>query len=401
MDLHLQVGYGMMKHCQALITNWGGGSAILSPRDLEADQLISFANSLHKLPNPSILLDPQLYLPRANHGRLTSHLYWPTDYDTGLFFQGTGLQQLLNHLRDLNNQLSTREFILPGLFATLIDDHWLESQRLIIETSRLLGTQQPLMVTIALSADVVRDEAQIMTLLEEAERWHADSFYVICESINSAYFVDNPSWLANVLDLVAGLRLSGARVVVGYSNQQMLILNTVKATAIASGTFTNVRSFLQEKFGMGSQSETKQRSTWYYCPQTLSEYTLPYLDIARRHGILDLMAPLPDLDSGQATVLFSGSTPSSSGFSETLAFRHYLSSLKKQMQVLKTDTFDTAIDSYNQMLDRAESLEASLSKFSIRSQPRNFSKVINCHRAALGVLVSTRGPMLRRKWNNF
>ena len=34
MELHLQFGFGMMEHCRHLLTEWGSGTVVLSPRDL-------------------------------------------------------------------------------------------------------------------------------------------------------------------------------------------------------------------------------------------------------------------------------------------------------------------------------------------------------------------------------
>lgn len=68
----------------------------------------------------------------------------------------------------------------------------------------------------------------------------------------------------------------------------------------------NVRSFPPDKFRAPYEDEHKQRATWYYCPQALSEYKLPFLDMADRRGLLDSMAPPAEMDGEYATTLFSG-----------------------------------------------------------------------------------------------
>lgn len=112
MELQLQFGYGMMEHCRSLISSWSGGTAILSPRDLDDDQLKRLADEIRALPNGSCLLDPQFYLPHADHERLCAHAYWPDHYETGAFFEGPALSKLLRKLRSLNNTLGCRRFIL-------------------------------------------------------------------------------------------------------------------------------------------------------------------------------------------------------------------------------------------------------------------------------------------------
>ena len=311
MELYLQVGYGMMAHCRALLRQWRGGTAILSPRDLDARQLKSLADDLNALPGSSTLLDPQFYLPRADHYRLCSHSYWPSSYQTGVFWHGSSLKVLLSRLTDLNRDLGCDAMILPGMFAERIDQDWLDSQQCVIARAQSIGMGLPTIATIALSADVVQSEHQISLLLEASEQWETSGYYIVCEHPAGQYLVDDPTWVGNLVDLAAGFRLYGAKVILGYCNQQILISSIAKVNAIASGTWMNVRSFSLGKFKNPDPNESRQRSTWYYCPQVLSEYKIPFLDLAARQNVLSMMAPDRRVDRGDAARLFSGVKPSS------------------------------------------------------------------------------------------
>jgi hypothetical protein len=399
MQLHLQFGYGMMEHCRSLISSWNGGTAILSPRDLDDEQLERLAGSINALPGGRCLLDPQFYLPHADHERLCSHAYWPDEYETGAFFQGPALTKLLGRLEELNTRFGCREFILPGLLATSVDDDWLAIQRSIIEEAQAKAKRLPLMATIALSAEVLKDEEQVALLLEAAEQWTIPGYYVVCEHPGGQYLVTEPNWVANVIDLAAGLRLRGAKVVLGYCNHQMLIAALAKVNAIASGTWMNVRSFPPEKFKAPYEEEIKQRATWYYCAQALSEYKIPYLDIARRQKVLPLMAPPADLDAGFVSVLFSGVQPSSVPFSEQSAFRHYLHCLRGQCASATGASFDATVANHEGLLNNAEGLLQRLGPAGIRGQLRDFSEIIDVNRAALDLFRTLRGAVLRRRWS--
>lgn len=274
MDLYLQFGYGMMEHCRTLVTRWNGGTVILSPRDLTDEQLGRLGASIRSLPGGQLWLDPQFYLPHADHERLCSHAYWPQNYQTGMFWQGQALTSLLNELSRLNDRLDTSEFVLPGILATVVNEDWFSTQEAVLEEANARNNGRPIVATIALSAEAVTREDQVALLLERAERWNASGYYVVCEHPNGQYLVDNANWLANVVDLAAGLKLNGANVVLGHCNHQMLIAALAKVKAIASGTWMNVRSFPPEKFQSQFEDEMKQRATWYYCPQALSEYKI-------------------------------------------------------------------------------------------------------------------------------
>lgn len=399
-ELYLQFGYGMMGHCRSLIGQWGGGTAILSPRDLNGEQLVRLAGSITKLPNGRVLLDPQFYLPHSDHERLCSHEYWPKTYQTNEFWQGGGqaLTNLTMKLTQLNQQLDCTEFILPGLHADSINDDWLATQEAVLEeaTARTQGLR--LLSTIALSADAARNQDQIALLLERSEAWKPHGYYVVCEHPNGNYLVDDPNWLANVLDLAAGFKLRGAKVILGYCNHQMLIAATTKTDAIASGTWMNVRSFPPDKFRVAYDEEIKQRTTWYYCPQALSEYKIPFLDIANRQDVLNLMASPAELDGGFATPLFSGAQPTAVGFTEQAAFRHYLHCLRAQTADAVKPTFDETVAHHQGLLTAAQNLLGTLQTVGVRGQLRDFTEIVDVNSAALAVLLSTRGAMLRRRW---
>ncbi|MBL8695205.1 MAG: hypothetical protein JNJ88_14020 [Planctomycetes bacterium] len=398
MELYLQFGYGMMEHCRHLLESWDGGTAILSPRDLSDGQLRKISSTIHDIEGGRVLLDPQFYLPHADHERLCSHDYWPADFESGTFFQGAALRTLLTKLKVLNDALDADAIILPGLLASEIGDAWLETQRAMIEASRETFKGQSVLATIALSADATKNLEQVATLLEAAPGWKADGYYVVCEHPNGDYLVKDPNWIANVLDLAAGLRLAGAQVVLGYCNHQMLAASVSKVNAICSGTWMNVRSFPPDKFRSAYDEEIKQRATWYYCPQALSEYKVPFLDIAQRQGVLQRMAPPEHLDGGYASHLFSGPQPTTVGFTEQAAFRHYLHCLRAQAQAASAATYDETRANHEALLDGAETLLSTLVTAGVRGQQRDFTESLDVNRAALAVLDSTRGPIMRRRW---
>jgi hypothetical protein len=179
----------------------------------------------------------------------------------------------------------------------------------------------------------------------------------------------------------------------------MLAANAAQVNAIASGTWMNVRSFPPEKFNATYEDEIRQRATWYYCPQAFSEYKIPFLEIAQRLGILNLMAPSPELDGGYATALFSGAQPSTIGFGEQAAFRHYLHALHKQVRLTNRESFDSAVADYETSLTAAETLLTRLRAANIHGQLRDFTEIVDVNRAGLGLFSALRGAVMRRQWN--
>jgi hypothetical protein len=180
----------------------------------------------------------------------------------------------------------------------------------------------------------------------------------------------------------------------------MLISAVAKVTVIASGTWMNVRSFPPAKFVIDYEEEMKQRATWYYSPQSLSEYKIPFLDIAWRRNVLSLMRPPANLDGGYVTDLFSGVQPTSVDFSEQSAFRHYLFALQRQSATAVGGTFDETIDRQRTMLDDVEKLIQQLTTAGVRGQQRDFRDIVDVNRAALELFVTLRAAILRRRWSD-
>lgn len=399
MEMYLQFGYGMMEHCRSMIRDWGGGTVVLSPRDLNPLQLNSLASSIRTV-GGELLLDPQFYLPYADHERLVSHDYWPKEYDSGGFWNGTDLATLVSKLRSLNSELGCAKFILPSLFGAPADEDWLARQVAVLDEAEAqqidLGST---LATVALCADTVRSLEKIHEILDASNNWRVGGIYLVCEHPSSGYLVDDPIWLSNVLDLTAGFRLKGLKVVIGYCNQQMLIAACAGATAIASGTWMNVRSFPPDKFRKQYEDEIRKRTRWYYCPQSLSEFKIPFLDIAMQQGVLGQLRTDESFARSYAEILFQGPQPSTVEFTEQAAFRHYLRCLRSQTVEAQRPTFEETITAHEQILDTAESLLEQLHGVGVTGGDRDFLDMIDVNRAALAVLRSNRGPILRRRWS--
>jgi hypothetical protein len=390
----------MMEHSRHLLRAWGGGTVILSPRDLEPSQVQRLSADILAIPNSGVLFDPQFYLPHADHERLRTHDYWPQQYDTGGFWSGSGPTDLVANLGDLNMALGCHHFILPGLLAASIDDDWIARHTALLETASRKPNGLPLLMTIALSSDCLRNQEQVHDLLDVDSSWNPAGFYVMCEHPEGEYLVSDPNWLANALDLVSGLRLRGREVIVGYCTHQFLIAGLAKVTAIASGTWMNVRSFPPDKFYADYEDEIRQRAVWYYCPQALSEYKLPFLDLAHTQGLLQSMAPDPALGSNYVANLFSGAQPTTVGLDEPSAFRHYLQCVHSQISLIDANSFDEAVSVEERRLEDARRLLSRLQRAGVLGQLRDFSSVVDSNLAAIRAHANTRGHQMRRRWNS-
>lgn len=398
MDLYLQYGYGMKLLCVELLQQWGEATVILSPRDISKDQIEKVARELRKH-GAKLLFDPQFYIPRADHETLCEHSYWPNEFETGNFWEGSGLKKLLTDIASYNRNLGCDAAILPASYTDEVDDYWLENQASVTKLARTIFAGSEIFVTVPLSAGVVSDENQIQELLEAGRTWDVDGIYLICEHPKGEYFVSDPSWIANMLDIIASFRLRGKKVIVGYANQQTLIAACAGANAIASGTWMNVRSFPPEKFTVSLDDQVRTTTNWFYCPQALSEYKIQFLDVAFRQNVLQDMEPDAIFQTDLRRLFQGPGKPGIIGLQQRDSFAHYLTCLKVQCELANLESYDSTVDAQEKMFLRAEKLLEVLHGLGIRGQKRDFYDFIDFGRAALALNASSSGALLKREWS--
>lgn len=393
MDLYLQFGHGMMGYCKELITKWGEGTVILSPRDLTEDQTIKFSKELSSI-NGNTLFDPQYYNPRADHEKLTQWPHWFNDFDTALLSDTKYIEDRLNAIKNINDYCNTSAYIIPSQICEVVDRFWIESQNLFIDKASQIFFDKERYSTLALSFDVLTDEKSIEKIIDISEEWDVDGYYIVPEG---QYLEDDSCWLINLAQLVAGLKLKNKKVIIGYSNHQMLSLACANADAIASGSFLNVRSFNADKFDKPDPNAISRRSTWYYCPQAMSEYGLRALDRAFDNKVIDKLKPYGKTNE-YVDILFSGARPTSIKFGDRLAFKHYLNTLKQQCLLAKKDTFENTIEHHQKLSDYAYDFIRRLEVDGARERNRSFKDLVDLYQDVLFKLNKERGGLLKRQW---
>lgn len=397
MELFLQMGHGMQSVAKELIKEEGRGTVIISPMNIKPTSLEKFSGDIQKV-GGEVLFDPQLYYPRKFQKNLTLYEYWPQGNFTAL--EGGELDQVVSGIADINYSIGAQTMILPAITANRIDHLWNKVQRVCIDKSNTYASDLAKIHTIALSCDVLDDEEQIEAIVAYAEEWNVDGIYIVCEHPQKLYLVEKPLWVTNLMSLVAGLKRQKKKVIVGYASHQMLCLALSKCDAIASGNFLNLRWFQPEHFVTDPNKSPSRRAVWYYCPQALSEYKIPFLDIAKRMNLLDRIEPAESMKSKYCDMLFSAALPSSSGFGEKEAFRHYLHCLSIQCSTSVRKSYVETRDAHIMMLQTTEQLLNGLSEKGIKGQNRDFMEIIDVNRAAIAAFdMSYQFPMTQ-EWDN-
>lgn len=397
MDLYIQMGHNMKSLSLEYLTDWKSGTFIISPMNIKPKSIVKFANKVHKL-NGQIMFDPQLYYPRKYHRNLSQYHYWPKQDITVL--ESGSFDSVIKPLAELNIDLQVSSFILPSFTVNEINDRWNFIQRSIIDSAYKYTDKFKLLHTVSLSSDVVKDVDQVEKIVAYVENWNVDGIYIVCEHPSNYYLVDNPLWVSNLLALVAGVKRLHKKVVVGYVNHQMLCLALSKCDAIASGNFLKQRWFQPEYFGTNESDDISRRAIWYYCPQALSEFKIPFLDLAKRMGILDALAPAGHMINSYSDMLFKSSIPTSANYGEKESHRHYLWCLRHQCLSTVRSSYKETLDAQLILLETAEHLLSILRSKGIRGQDRDFFEIIDVNRAAIKAHDIAYQYVLTQEWDS-
>lgn len=402
MELFLQFGHGMKALTLDLSKKWNSTSVILSPRDTTPEQLTAWSVEFHKA-GIKCYFDPQCYCPKSELKRLSQYSYWDSNLNTNLQQGNTIIDQRIQEIKKYNDIVKSEAYILPSILNDY-DPSWakrfmLQSKRFVDAGHKYMG-DKPLFATLALPKGfLVQSENTIEPMLQEILDLDVDGFYVIAEALERKYLTDNPMWLSNILYICAAIKISGKKVIFGYGNHQLLPLSLLKADAMASGTWLNVRSFTNRFI---DTDEQKRKSTWVYYPEALSEYKLSFMDWAFNHGYLASMKSKDKdfLDENINKIFQSSVPPSATGFNETDAFKHYLCCLRHQVSLLNRPSYQETFESYEMLLTTAEREIERLEKCGVYAQARSFRDVIDVNRAALTQLDKSYGFLLKMSWDS-
>lgn len=400
MDLYLQFAHGMKQISIDLAKDWNGATVILSPRDIEPERLQTWSTDFDRA-RVKTLFDPQFYYPKSNHKCLIKYKYWDPSFSTKLGGGGSFEEELTKLVLQYNDFANTKEYIIPAAMLEYSDD-WLQrwqrqSRRLVDATAKLVQGRKHILTLALPDTLLLQKEDEIERVIETVEEFDVNGCYIIAHPPQDKYLVDNPMWMVNLLQLCAGLKLQGKKVIMGYGNHQLLCLTAAKIDAMATGTYLNVRRFTNK---FEEDDSILRKSVWYYYPAALSEYKLGFLDVAYNNGVLGQMKPPKEMDKGYVDILFAGAQPSSIARVETLFFKHYLNCVRIQAKNLDKVTYKDTISANEVLLETAMRRIEFMESHGVYAQARSFKDMVDVNRSALSRLQRNRGFQLQQEWTN-
>jgi hypothetical protein len=224
---------------------------ILSPLNREPIKLENHISTFRRMGSYDIILDPQLYFPLCERGKLQQQPYFPPDFDTADYFSISWWEKILNPLCDFAKKLRVDTVASPVILPKVFRPDYFSicaevSQKLF---KKLSGTGISPLTTGMIDLSILTKQDLVFeaaSLLSEADTM---GYYIVFVSdIEPRREFSDSEALFGAMSLINVLKNTGRRVIVSHCSSDMLLYKTAGATHCATGKFFNLRRFTKSRF---------------------------------------------------------------------------------------------------------------------------------------------------------
>lgn len=271
MTILAQHGWGRGSKIEEGISMGSIGGVIMSPRDELPANLETFLSSLSSV-NPSTerLVDPQLYAGTVHperHGKLDNYPHYRNWLDP-MSFSPAETRRIVGAVLDWQRTLDVTSIISPTVLVDDLHGQWGHiAMTLAQETLLQHDGSKPLLISLFVAEDALRQRMPVNAWLDNLTRLEADGFYLVVVRHPSVSYSQRcePEILKSLLSICYSLaEINQYRVFVGYTDFAALLLHAVGVTATATGWHFGLRQFSQRRFqdvGGGRQPRPRYSST--------------------------------------------------------------------------------------------------------------------------------------------
>ncbi len=237
---------------------------ILSPVNREPDKLREDMPIFRRRGNFNIILDPQLYYPRAERENLVLQPYFPDAFDTADFSTPEGWNGVINSLVEFSEELGIEAVISPVTMPRRFSDDFYDT---CTETSRNLKNRIShdiaTLTTCLVSLSELENGNRVRQIASILTRYDTDGFYVVVQTdIEPRREICDSDGLFNLMLLISLLEGS-APVTVAYSSSDMILFKAAGATNCCTSKFFNLRRFTMSRFEEPPGGGGGQLSYWF------------------------------------------------------------------------------------------------------------------------------------------
>ena len=225
--------------------------AILSPVNYGEDEIALQIRKAREAGSRRVMLDPQLYFPRTERGKLREWEYFPADVDTADMSSEAWWKAVVRAFastcRSLEPHGACSPAFRPQVFANEYFDLMLAVGAEFHDAVREAEIE-PIQTVLAGLADLTSPTRpfEIASIVSRTPcTW---IYLVLIGDTAPRRELADVEQLKGALRLIAALEDAGLRVIVGFSSSDLVLWKAAGASICATGKFFNLRRFTQSRW---------------------------------------------------------------------------------------------------------------------------------------------------------
>lgn len=254
MTVLAQHGWGKSDKIERGISDGSLRGVIMSPRDEAPSRLSSFLLDIQaSYPNTERLADPQFYVGNiwpVRDGRLTEYPHY-RPHLTPMAFSTTDIRNYVDAALVWQHGLAVSSVLSPTVMVDDLGSAWAQIALMLAqETVRQHDGSKPLLVSLIVGEEALRQRAQVDYWLDSLTQLDVDGFYLVIRRVSESYGQRyDAEVLAPLLRVCYSLaELNQYRVIVGYTDMATLLLHAVGVSGTGAGWFAGLRQFSLRRF---------------------------------------------------------------------------------------------------------------------------------------------------------
>jgi hypothetical protein len=224
--------------------------AILSPVNYNEEEVFAQVESKPKT-NFEMIIDPQMYYPRSERGKLREWRYFPSDVDTTDLHSKTWWHKIINLIIETSVWIKVNSVCSPVLAPRIYtDEYYLEMVDLgNYFAAKLHGTGIKPIQTVLVNIADLSDPSRVLKIASIISKTNAEDIYLILVSnIPPRRELSDTEEIKGAMKLINVLETAELNVIVGYSSSDMVLWKAAGAKSCATGKFFNLRRFTSSRF---------------------------------------------------------------------------------------------------------------------------------------------------------
>ncbi len=336
MKIYHQTGFRTNWNLESHIRDGVGSGVIWSP----VNESLSTLKKLNPEVRSRSFLDPQLYLPHDQKGKLKTYGYSPeeisprwktSDFDS---IKYESADQCLKIQRSAKFAYD----VIPARYEKdIMVDHFERASEDFVAPYIELRAAQPINPPLLLSVIAKRIQVVDPHCRNELLNWitsHQEiaGVYIIFDSESNSKQIKDSVFLEGALRIIWGLRQNNLEVHVGYCNTEAILYAIADPNSVTIGSYENLRRFSIGRFEVKEKTGGRSPNPRLYVAGLLQWIEYGYV------GALDRLAPEWRALRHNNSYELEMFTPSFQWhFAKPQIYKHYFTTMAHQVSILEED----------------------------------------------------------------